>query len=283
MLFCTYNIHYGVGADGKYDVARIADAVAQADIVSIQEAVAGWPQSEFADQTAEIASRLNRYRWYHGAMESDASTVGGDGRIANRRRSFGNAVISRWPIAWARGHLLPKTQLVERFDLQRGFVEAAIDMPAGPLRVYSVHLSHLGPQQRLPQVRALMDAVVNAERTGATWDGTAGDTFMFQERRPDVPRPAILAGDFNFTPAHPEYPLVCGDMSNYGRLGTAMHLADAWIAAGNSEEEVNSFPREGRIDHVFVTHDLAPKVRKAWIDYGTNASDHWPVFVEFDL
>ncbi len=43
------------------------------------------------------------------------------GRITNRRRSFGNAVISRWPIARARGHLLPKTQLVDRFDLQRGF------------------------------------------------------------------------------------------------------------------------------------------------------------------
>ena len=283
MLFCTYNIHYGVGADGKYDVARIADAVAEADIVSIQEAVSGWPQNDFADQTAEIAARLNRYNWYHGAMESDASTVGADGRISNRRRSFGNAVISRWPIAWARGHLLPKTQLVKRFDLQRGFVEAAIDAPAGPLRVYSVHLSHVGPQQRLPQVRALMESVVNAERTGATWDSAGGDTFMFQERRPDVPRSAILAGDFNFTPAHPEYPLVCGDMSNYGRLGTAMHLADAWIAAGNSEEGVNSFPREGRIDHVFVTHDLASRVRKAWIGHGIDASDHWPVFVEFDL
>ena len=283
MLFCTYNIHYGVGADGKYDVARIADAVAEADIVSIQEAVSGWPQNDFADQTAEIAARLNRYHWYHGAMESDASTVGADGRIANRRRSFGNAVISRWPIAWARGHLLPKTQLVERFDLQRGFVEAAIDAPTGPLRVYSVHLSHAGPQQRLPQVRALMESVVNAERAGATWDSAGGDTFMFQERRPDVPRSAILAGDFNFTPAHPEYPLVCGDMSNYGRLGTAMHLADAWIAAGNSEEEANSFPREGRIDHVFVTHDLAYRVRKSWIGHGIDASDHWPVFVEFDL
>ena len=33
MLFCTYNIHYGVGADGRYDVARVADAVADADIV----------------------------------------------------------------------------------------------------------------------------------------------------------------------------------------------------------------------------------------------------------
>jgi endonuclease/exonuclease/phosphatase family metal-dependent hydrolase len=283
MLFCTYNIHYGVGADGKYDVARIADALAEADIVSIQEVVSGWPQNEFADQPAEIAQRLNRYHWYHGAMESDASEVGADGRIVNRRRSFGNAVISRWPIAWARGHLLPKTALVDRFDLQRGFVEAAVAAPFGSLRVHSVHLSHVGPQQRLPQVRALMDTVLNAERTGSTWDSTGGGTFMFQERRPEVPGPAILAGDFNFTPAHPEYPLICGEVSaQYGRLATTLHLADAWTAAGNSED-VDSFPREGRIDHVFVTHDLAPKVKKAWIGHGIQASDHWPVFVEFDL
>src|SRR5471032_1420631 len=24
LLFCTYNIHYGIGADGKYDMPRIA-------------------------------------------------------------------------------------------------------------------------------------------------------------------------------------------------------------------------------------------------------------------
>ncbi len=162
------------------------------------------------------------------------------------------------------------------------FAGGHVETPMGALRVYSVHLSHVGPQQRLPQVRALMDAVLGAERAGGPWDGTGSETFMFQDRRPDVPRPAILAGDFNFTPAHPEYPLVCGEMSDRGRLATTMHLADAWAAAGNSEEEVNSFPREGRIDHVFVTHDLAPRVRKAWIDDGTNASDHWPVFVEFD-
>jgi hypothetical protein len=24
-------------------------------------------------------------------------------------------------------------------------------------------------------------------------------------------------------------------------------------------------------------------VKRAWIGYGTPASDHWPVFVEFDL
>ena len=73
------------------------------------------------------------------------------------------------------------------------------------------------------------------------------------------------------TPAQPEYPEVVCD------------LADAWRAAGHGEEEVDTFPREGRIDHVFVTHDLMPKVRKAWIGHGIEASDHWPVFVAFDL
>lgn len=43
MLFGTCNIHYGVGADGKYDVARIAGAVAEADVVWLQETVRGWP------------------------------------------------------------------------------------------------------------------------------------------------------------------------------------------------------------------------------------------------
>lgn len=283
MLFCTYNIHYGVGADGTYDVARIADAVAEADIVCLQEAVSGWPQNDHADQTTEIAGRLNRYSVYHGAMEADASTVGPDGRIANRRRSFGNAIVSRWPILWSRGVMLPKTRLANLFDLQRGYVEAVIAVPSGPLRVYSTHLSHVGAQQRLPQVAALMDAVNRAPVIGGTWDAAAGATFMFQEPAPAMPASAIVAGDFNFTPSHPEYPLVCGTPGHHGRIATAEHLTDTWIAAGNSEEEVDSFPREGRIDHVFVTHDLAPRVKSARIGHGINASDHWPVFVEFDF
>ncbi|MDP1752535.1 MAG: endonuclease/exonuclease/phosphatase family protein [Reyranella sp.] len=283
MLFGTYNIHYGVGADGKYDVARIADAVAEADIVCLQETVRGWPQNGYADQTAEIGKRLNRYFRFHGPMEADSSSVDADGRITNRRRSFGNAIVSRWPILWSRGIMLPKVRLANTFDLQRGFVEAVVAAPSGPLRIYSTHLSHVGAQQRLPQVAALMNAVNRAPLNGGTWDAAAGETFMFQEPAPPVPASAIVAGDFNFTPAHLEYPLVCGTPSTYGRLATAEHLSDAWSAAGNSEEGVDSFPREGRIDHVFVTHDLAPKVRKAWIGYGIDASDHWPVFIEFDL
>jgi endonuclease/exonuclease/phosphatase family metal-dependent hydrolase len=272
VIFATYNIHYGVGADGRYDVPRIADAIAEADIVCLQETVRGWPQNNHADQTAEIGKRLNRYFRFHGPMEADASTVGADGVITNRRRSFGNAIVSRWPIAWSRGVMLPKTRLGEGFDLQRGYIEAVVMAPSGALRVYCTHLSHASPRQRLPQIEALLAAVGRAPDTGATWDGAGPDTFLFHEPALEVPASTIVAGDFNFTPGHAEYPLVM-----------AAGLRDAWRGAGNTEQEVNSFPREGRIDHVFTTPDLAAKVKRAWIDYAAKGSDHWPVFVEFGL
>jgi endonuclease/exonuclease/phosphatase family metal-dependent hydrolase len=270
MLFATYNIHYGIGADGRYDVSRIADTVSAADIMCLQEVTRGFPDNGYADHTAEIGKRLNRYYRFHGPMEADASTIAADGTITSRRRSFGNAIVSRWPILWSRGVMLPKTHLDKGFDLQRGYIEAVIAAPAGALRVYCTHLSHVSPVQRLPQIEALTKAVRSATDVGGTWDGTAPATFMFQEPAPPIPAAAIVAGDLNFTPAHAEYTVATSD------------LKDAWRAAGNREDDVDSFPREGRIDHVFTTPDLAAKVRRAWIDTSTKASDHWPVFVEFD-
>lgn len=270
MLLATYNIHYGVGADGRYDVARIADVLADADIACLQEVVRGWPENGYADQTAEIGRRLNRYYRFHGPMEADASTVDAEGRITSRRRSFGNAIVSRWPIAWSRGVMLPKTRLAAGFDLQRGYIEAVVTAPTGPLRIYCTHLSHIGPAQRLPQVEALTAAVKACGTVGATWDGAGPEAFLLRETELAVPAAAIVAGDLNFTPTHPEYP----------RLA-ASGLVDAWQAAGKDEQDVDSFPGEGRIDHVFVTPDLAPRVTRAWIESGTPASDHWPLFVEF--
>ncbi|TIT74329.1 MAG: EEP domain-containing protein, partial [Mesorhizobium sp.] len=37
MQLATYNIQYGIGLDGKYDVGRIADAVRGADVIALQE------------------------------------------------------------------------------------------------------------------------------------------------------------------------------------------------------------------------------------------------------
>jgi endonuclease/exonuclease/phosphatase family metal-dependent hydrolase len=63
-------------------------------------------------------------------MEADASTVDAQGRITSRRRSFGNAIVARWPIAWSRGVMLPKTRLASGFDLQRGYIEAVVMAPS---------------------------------------------------------------------------------------------------------------------------------------------------------
>jgi len=270
MLLVSYNIHYCLGSDGGYDVGRVADVVAGADIICLQEVVQGWKLNFHADQAAEIAARLNRYCYFHGAFDADSSEVGEDGRIVNRRRTFGNAVLSRWPIMTAIGHALPKTALAQGFDLQRGFVEATIAAPAGPLRVYNTHLSHVSAEKRLPQLGALLQTVSSATQRGPMWDNVAIETFVFSETAPAVPERAVVMGDFNFTHRHQEYPSVC------------VGLDDAWRLVGNAEDR-ESFPGEGRIDHCFVTRSLAPAVRRAWIDQSSPASDHWPLFVEIDI
>src|ERR1700730_19208955 len=108
MLFSTYNIHYGVGADGKYDIMRVADAVAAADIICLQETARGWPQNGYADQTAEIGRKLNRYFRFHGPMEGDGSTVSADGWITTGRRSCCNAIVSGLAIPHLRGEVRAK-------------------------------------------------------------------------------------------------------------------------------------------------------------------------------
>lgn len=267
MLLATWNIHYGVGDDGLYDLDRIAGILAAADIICLQEVVQGWRQNGHADQAAELAARLDRYAWFHGAFDTDASQRGGCGRVVNRRRTFGNAILSRWPIVTASGHVLPKQALREGFDLQRSVIEATIAAPAGALRIYNTHLSHVGSEARRPQIDALMALVSGAPARGPMWDNAAFEGFLFSETAPVVPSAAVLVGDLNFTPADAEY----------GRIASG--LTDAWRLAGNAET-AESFRGWGRIDHCFVSADLARHVSRAWIDSTTRASDHWPLFVE---
>jgi endonuclease/exonuclease/phosphatase family metal-dependent hydrolase len=267
MLLATWNIHYGVGDDGLYDLDRIAGVLAAADIVCLQEVVQGWRQNGHADQAAELAARLDRYVWFHGAFDSDAGGRSSGGRVVNRRRTFGNAILSRWPIVTATGHVLPKQALHEGFDLQRSMIEATIAPPAGALRIYNTHLSHVGSASRQPQLDALMTLITGAAARGPMWDNAAFEGFLFSDTAPVVPAAAVLMGDLNFTAADAEY----------GRVASG--LIDAWQVVGNAET-VESFRGWGRIDHCFVSAALAGRVRRSWIDTTTRASDHWPLFVE---
>ena len=49
----------------------------------------------------------------------------------NRRRQFGNMVLSRWPILSSRLLLLPRVRTYDIASGQRGVLEAIVDAPAG--------------------------------------------------------------------------------------------------------------------------------------------------------
>lgn len=286
MRLASYNIHIGVGQDNRYDLERIASAVAGADVVCMQEVLRHWPALGHADQAAELAERLNMHFVYGAGMDIDADEVLPDGRIHQRRRTFGNLVLSRWPIRSSRTLLLPKRAIPEAFDLQRSATEAVIEAPGGAFRVYSVHLSHVSPAQRAPQIEALIEWVNAAPAEGRAWDHENEYFKLFGLGRIDMPAPAVMMGDFNFSPRDAAYARFCGEViGRYGRKPRHDQFWDAWTLAGEDEEAGQSFmePKHPgyRIDHCFVSHDLAKCVRRAWFDNQTVGSDHDPLFVEF--
>ena len=55
MKFMTYNIQFGRGLDGIYDLDRIARTVESADVIALQEVERYFPRSGYVDQVKELA------------------------------------------------------------------------------------------------------------------------------------------------------------------------------------------------------------------------------------
>lgn len=285
MRFVTYNIQYGLGRDGRYDLARIAEAVAEADVIALQEVERFWQRSGMADEPAELARLLPRHHWVYGAnLDMDADLKGPDGAVLHRRRQFGTMLLSRRPILSTRNHPLPKYGTLTQHSIQQGALEAVIELPMGPLRLYSVHLSHLDVATRLPQIQALLDIHRRAPAEGGAWCGghpnpAAGWT---EGAMPPMPRAAVIMGDFNFVPGSPEYSAMVGPLTaRYGRLLSTDGLVDAWTVAGH--DEALGITCDGkRLDYLFLAAELRERVRRVWIDEAAAGSDHQPVWMEFD-
>ena len=280
----SYNIQYGLGRDNRYDLERIAGEIAEADIIGLQEVERFWQRSGMVDEPAELARLLPDHHWVFGAnLDMDASYRDDQGRLVNRRRQFGTMVLSRFPILSSRNFPLPKYATLTQHSIQQGILECVIDPGTGPLRVYSVHLSHLCSQTRMPQVAAIREIIARAPSEGGAWcgghpDPTAGWT---EGEKPPMPREVILLGDMNFAPDSPEYEALLGPVApGYGRLLNQDGLVDAWVAAGHAEDAGVTYPDGERIDHCFVSAALAPRITGARIGTEATGSDHWPVWVD---
>jgi len=74
MKFVTYNIQYGLGKDNRYDLARIAREVENADVICLQEVERHWQRSGCVDAPAVLGSHLPEHHWVYGAnLDMDAS------------------------------------------------------------------------------------------------------------------------------------------------------------------------------------------------------------------
>lgn len=161
----SYNIHHGEGVDRKLDLKRIAKVIlsVQPDVVALQEVDQKVKRSGGVDQPAELA-RLTGMNVVFGA------------NIELQGGLYGNAVLSRFPIARHRNHLLPNIDDSE----QRGVIEVEIEIPQTEQTVLllATHLDYRPDErERLASAQVINELIsVNPDR------------------------PALLAGDLNATP-----------------------------------------------------------------------------------
>lgn len=164
-----YNIHYGQGNDGEYDLERLAEVIKKAapDLVALQEVDVGVKRSgrvHEAQRLAELTGMAVRFgptQHYEGGL-------------------FGNAVMTRLPIHDVVIQPLPYTESTEeRVTYPRGAIAVTVSTPGGQrLRFVSTHFQHNVAEDRLAEAHAI-NKLFAAE---------------------DDEMPTILAGDMNAEP-----------------------------------------------------------------------------------
>lgn len=284
----TYNIQYGLGKDGQYDLERIAGEVDGADVIALQEVERFWQRSGMTDQPAALAALLPDYHWVYGpGVDMACDTVDEEGRPVHRRRQFGNMLMARVPILSSRVFPMPKYGTIAQHSIQRSLLEGVLRLGDRPIRICSVHLSHLDSGTRLPEVAALLDIHRRAAAEGGAWcgDHPDPDAGWLEGEMPPMPREAVLMGDFNCTWDALEYEQIVGPLSaEHGRLNSVDGFVDAWVAAGNAEADGRTHHvSDVRIDYCFVSAPLAAHVKDCWVDDDATGSDHRPVWTELDI
>lgn len=294
MKFVSYNIQYGFGRDGVYDLPRAIAAVADADVIALQEVERNWLRTNHDDQPELISKLLPGHYWVYGpAFDMDASSRDADGRVVNRRRQFGTMLLSRTPILWSRLHLLPMRRVVRPLNTQNPALEGLIRTPSGPVRIFSIHLAHIGVEERLEQIDFLLARHGRVPLEGGPWSGIDDEparNWSNGEAEPDAPLAAIWMGDFNSEPDSAEYSRIVGRNPYHAGAAYADAFVDAVVAAGTDpslleshERMVRGAPQRRRLDYCFVGGTLADRVSGTWIDSSASGSDHLPVWTEMDL
>ena len=184
LTLASYNIHSGVGTDGKFDLVRIAGVLREtrADVIALQEVGdfrGSTPHERHAEELAEAMGMKLAY---------------GPNVVRGGRR-YGNAILSRLPIVRSRNY-----DLSVHAREPRGALRCDIDVGAGNgnlLHLFCIHLG-LTVSERRKQEALLLSADI-----------------LRDALRSD---PVIVCGDFNYWRSGPTPSLVRGAIHDAGHL-----------------------------------------------------------------
>lgn len=242
-----YNIHYGQGNDGEYNVERLAEVIRQTrpDLVALQEVDVGVERSGRVHQAQQLGERT-------GMAVSFGPTQHFQGGL------FGNAVMTRMPIQSVIIHPLPYTEsTAERTTYPRGAIAVTVQLPDGrPLQFISTHFQHNVPEDRVQEAHAINRLFAADQATSS--DTTAGTTPLF----------SILAGDINATPSDEPVQILQQHWTN---------ALDAQAAPTVPSQQPTS-----RIDYVFF-RGPGVKLVQSQVIAEAMASDHRPVLAVIEI
>ncbi|RHW42318.1 endonuclease [Neobacillus notoginsengisoli] len=236
----SFNIHHGIGTDKRLDLQRIAKLIESAgpDIIGLNEVDRFFSErSQFMDQAKWLAKELGM-EYAYGAALTIESPDGG------KKRQFGNALLTRFPIQSHRNHpfdFLPK--VIE----DRALLEVNVRVDNKELAVFVTHLS-LAPFQHKKQAAFILGKIAK------------------------VNAPAFIMGDWNMTPS-----------SRAWRTVTAS-LNDVWSETNKDGRGGTFPSRRPfrRLDYIFAnayveTHECEV------INEEPTASDHLPVLANLSI
>ena len=179
----SWNLQRGIRLDGIVAALQAHPALADLDVLLLNEVDAGMARSRNLDVAAAIGEALG-FSWVFG--NSYVCLDLGDARDRrdgaggeNTHAMHGNAILSRWPLVRAENVAVQVTKdkfhsSEKRLGAKKA-LWAEVDTPAGRLAVGTAHLDSVAsPAQRAAQLRDLLSAM----------DMTR-------------PLPALVGGDFN--------------------------------------------------------------------------------------
>ncbi len=235
MRLLSWNIHKGIGGrDRRYSLARIIDTIEaeNPDLVCLQEVDRLVSRSQLDDQPRLLAG----YFRSQSVFQANVHVGGG---------TYGNLVLSRWPVASRH-----RISLRRGGRKSRGAQFVIIESPEGLLHLVNTHLG-LAEHERHWQVSKMLGHM------------------LF---RSADPHPTLMVGDFNdWRDTLASGVLSAGGFRQVTVPASKFRTFPSWLALGSLDK---AFVRGGiEVRHARVIRTSLAKA----------ASDHLPLVLDFHL